>query len=485
MKIAVIGADTRLGRRIAKDAFHRRYAVTAVVQDKEKLDSVFYTVIEDRDCAFDAAGFDAVIDARTDTLTVTRGDAVVTFVPPACLDPDGRRQGAYRVGAEKGAYIGEEDFALAAVDAVCGTQTGTVYVESDRAPAQKEEPSGRRRYVAVPDAGIAGKVFRLALDTGTEHVVHFTADNQLLLAAKGEPFESYPCSCMHCDDGVWFVVFLRGTQCVTMLLDEAQSLVTVIYADPLPKKLNLMRHRFVFGEIARTGAQPTLARHAFTDEMVGTKVTWHYSPYVNITHCYFTENYMRNSLRGMKPLPPDAAPEAVWDAEDRVKRWRFVFFAEVTAKAAFFAEHLHHHDSKEGHEHDGRLPVPQPYGSASEINKRSSQHGIAVYFVRAFDHQMLRTRGHFVTESIHRVPLAAIAHIDNGINTEHEAAKHQHRSANAPSDTDRQKRRHAGREPHDCRNQADKENAAQKVTKEVSYMFHNFSPFYTFSQIAC
>ena len=328
MKIAVIGADTRLGRRIAKDAFHRRHAVTAVVKDKEQLDSVFYTVLETADYAFDPAGYDAVIDARSDTLTVTRAGAVSTLVPPACLDPDGRRQGAYRVSEEKGAYIGEEDFALAAVDEAEGDQARTLYVESDPAPAQKEEPSGRRRYVAVPDTGIAGKVFHLVLDTGTEHVVHFTADNLLLLAAKGEPFESYPCSCLHCDDGVWFVVFLRGTQCVTMLLDEAQSLVTVIYADPLPKKLNLMHHRFVFGEIARFNAQPTLARHAFTDEMAGTKVTWHYSPYVNITHCYFTENYMRNSLRGMKPLPADAAPEAVWDAEDRVKRWGNIFFEE-------------------------------------------------------------------------------------------------------------------------------------------------------------
>ena len=40
MNIAVIGADTRLGRRIAKDAFHRRHCVTAVVTDPSLLDSV-------------------------------------------------------------------------------------------------------------------------------------------------------------------------------------------------------------------------------------------------------------------------------------------------------------------------------------------------------------------------------------------------------------------------------------------------------------
>ena len=134
----------------------------------------------------------------------------------------------------------------------------------------------------------------------------------------------------------------------------------------------------------------------------------------------------------------------------------FVFFAEVAAEAAFFAEHLHHHDGKECHEHDGGLPAPKPYGSACKVNQSSGQHGIAVDLVRAFDHQMLRTRGHFVAEGVHRVSLAAIAHVDDSINAEHEAAKHQHRSANSASDTDRPQFRHAGRKPHDSRNQGHK-----------------------------
>ena len=328
MKIAVIGADTRLGKRIAKDAHHRHYAVTAVVKDKEALDSVFYTVIESENYELDPAPYDAVIDARSETVTVSRADGKTTLIPPQILDPEGRRQGFYRVCEGKGAYIGEEDFALAAVDAAVRGKGGELFVESDRASLQKEEPSGRRRYVAEADTGISGKVFRLAMDDGEQYLVHFTSDSTLLTAKTGEELQSYACSCLHCDDEVWFVVFMRGKQCVTLLLDEAQSLATAIYADLLPKRLNLVRHRFLFGAITKPNEPVSLARHAFTDEMVGTKITWHYSPYVNITHCYFTENYMRNSLRGMKPLPADAAPEAVFDAEDRVRRWGNIFFEE-------------------------------------------------------------------------------------------------------------------------------------------------------------
>ena len=42
--------------------------------------------------------------------------------------------------------------------------------------------------------------------------------------------------------------------------------------------------------------------------------------------------------------------------------------------------------------------------------------------------------------------------------------------------TNRQKRRHTGRQPHNRRNQTDKQNAAQQVSKEISYSFHHIPP---------
>ena len=311
MNIAVIGADTRLGRRIAKDAFHRRHCVTAVVTDPSLLDSVRYTVVTGCE-GFDPAGFDAVIDARSAELTITRGGVVSTLVPPAELDPDGRRLGQYTLGESTEGYIGEEDFALAAVDEAEGTEARRVTPVSGRAPALPEDGTDRRRYVALPDKGIAGKVYHLLMDDYNEYVAHFIADDRLLLAKQGEPFASYACQCLHCDDQVWFVSFLRDKECVTLILDEAQSLVTAIYAFAAAKKPLLAQHRILFGAIKPFNGEVPFRRHGYTDEMAGTKITWHYSPYVNITHCYVNESYMRNSLAEMKPLPADAPAEAVF-----------------------------------------------------------------------------------------------------------------------------------------------------------------------------
>lgn len=328
MNIAVIGADTRLGRRIAKDAFHRRHSVTAVVTGPSLLDSVNYTVITGCE-GFDPAGFDAVIDARGSELTITRGAAVSTLVPPAELDPDGRRLGWYTLGEGAGGYIGEEDFALAAVDEAEGAESRRITPVTGRAPALPEDGTGRRRYVALPDKGIAGKVYHLLMDDYNEYVVHFIADDRLLLARQGEPFASYACQCLHCDEQVWFVCFVRDRECVTLLLDEAQSLVTAIYAFAAAKKPLLAQHRILFGAIKPFNGEAPFRRHGFTDELAGSKITWHYSPYVNITHCYVNESYMRNSLAEMKPLPADAPAEAVFDAEDRVRRWSGIFFEEL------------------------------------------------------------------------------------------------------------------------------------------------------------
>ena len=331
MRIAVIGADTRLGKRIAKEAYHRGFEVTAVVRDRALLDSAKYTVLENEFYEFDPGSADLVIDARETEIRIDREGRSILLKPSAGPDPAGRRTGYCRLGKTPGSYLGEADYALAALDAAedSGLSGGEIlYAESDPAPALPEEDSGRRRYVAFPDKGIAGKVFPLVLDSLEEYVVHFVADDRLILAKKGEPFAAYSCQCFNCDDDVWFVTFMRGEECVTLLLDEPQSLVTVIYAWLLPKKIQHVQHRVLFGAIKKPGCKTPLARHGFTDSLVGEKMTWHYSPYVNITHCYYSESYMRNSLRMMQPVPEDAAPEAKFDAEDRVRRWGAIFFEE-------------------------------------------------------------------------------------------------------------------------------------------------------------
>lgn len=328
MKLAVIGADTRLGSRIARDAVHRHNAVTAVVRDASLLQSVKYTVIENDSYDFDATGYDAIIDARTDVVTVTRGDAVSTLTPPAVLDADARRQGYFVIADETytgESYISEEDFALAVVDETEGSEARSFTPVTERLV---EQPKTSRREPTKAHTGIAGTVYRLIMDDYNEYVVHFLTDETMMLAKKGEAFTTYACKCLHCDDGVWIANFMMDRTCVMLILDDAQSLATAIFASPMPKKPRLVKHSFLFGAIAKFNEEIPFPRHGFTDELVGEKIAWHYSQYVSLTHVYVNESYIRSSLHGMKPLPPDAPAEVVREVEDRAKRWADIFFEE-------------------------------------------------------------------------------------------------------------------------------------------------------------
>ncbi len=328
MRIAVIGAGTALGMKIAKEAYHRHNDVTVYVQDASVLDSVKYEVV--RDCLGPRSGdtFDAVIDASGDTVRILKGEKETELVPASEVSEEGRRTGSYELCRSKGEYIGQGDLALAALDLVQSDVEGTVYVRSQRPGPLPQESRERGRYLAVPDRGLAGKVFRFELDSHEEYVAHFISDSRLMFARRASEFETFSYSAFSCDEGVWMVIFMRDDECITLVLDEAQSLVTYIEAYLVPKRTQLVKHRIQFGAILRHNEQAPFKRHAFTDELVGQKITWHYSPYVNITHCFYTEHYMRNSLRSMKAVPEDAPQEARFDAEDRIRRWANIFFEE-------------------------------------------------------------------------------------------------------------------------------------------------------------
>lgn len=340
MKFAVLGADTDLGGKIARDAFHRHHSLTVTVSDSTLLTSSKYTVVD----SIKESDFDVVIDALHEGKVIVKKDGQCSeLILPKELDTEVHRVGAYsvaKVNSTGESYAGSDDFAMAVVDEAVDFHAATKHIVTEHAPAFPEENSGRRRYIAFPDTGIAGKAFRLYMDNYEEYFVHFITDDTLNIAQKGNVLTSYACKCLHCDDEVWLVMFMYGEKCITLILDEAQSLVTAVSAETLRNKPQVVHHDILFGAIIPFNGETPFRRHGFTDEMAGTKITWHYSPYVNITHCYVNESYMRNSLRNMKPLPADAAPEAVFDAEDRIRRWSDIFFEEP-AQFIRINEHLY------------------------------------------------------------------------------------------------------------------------------------------------
>lgn len=305
MTIAVLGPESSLKARFVSEALHRGHTVTG-----------------------DADTADAAVEFPDGEIKITRNGQTTDMILPEKTDTDYRRTGYYRFEDGKAPYAEEGDIAMAAVDMAMSSDPGTFFIASDKVSELPQGSDGRRRYVAQTHKGIAGKVFHVVMDSMDEFVVRFLTDELLEMSYKGEFFEKHACSCMECDDGVWFVTVMRGEECFTMVLDTVQALVTTVTTSLYPGKMQMVRHSIGFGAIAQAGKDTGLMRHCFTEDLVGKKVTWHYSPYVSITHCYISENYMRSSLGKMKPLPEDAPEEAVFDAMDRYRRWGSIFFEE-------------------------------------------------------------------------------------------------------------------------------------------------------------
>lgn len=305
LTVCVRGSENSLKKRITSEAQHRGHKLT----DAE-----------------DAA--DIKVEVTDKEVRVIRDGKTAVMVLPEEMDRDYRRTGHYCMEEEKAAYAMEGDAALAAVDLAVSGRTGTVFIGSDHIRELPTGADGRKRYVAQTHKGIAGKVFHIVMDSLDEFVVRFLTDDLLEMAEKGKVFEKHSCSCMECDEGVWFVTLMKGEECLTLVLDTAGDLVTTVSTSLYPDRMQMVHHEIEFGAIARAGKETGLVRHSFTEDLVGKKVTWHYSPYVSITHCYMSECYMRSSLGKMKPLPADAPEEAVFDAMDRYRRWGSIFFEE-------------------------------------------------------------------------------------------------------------------------------------------------------------
>ncbi len=316
LSVSVEGQDSSLMQKIVSEFRHRGWKIAK------------------------AGEADASVTVSQSGITVDRNGSRTSLMLPETVEEDRRRTGYYTLSETgTGGSAGEQDIALAAADTLLNCSGGEYRVLSPEPRPLPEGTDGRRRYGVRFDRGIAGKVFRVVMDSLDEFVVRFLTDDMMETADRGEVLRKYSCTCMECDDGVWFVTFMKDETCVTLLLDVPGGLVTRVSTDMRPEMMQLVRHSIEFGAIAGQGREESFVRHCFTEDLVGSKVTWHYSPYVSITHCYVSENYMRSSLGKMKPLPADAPEEAVFDATDRYRRWGNIFFEE-TAQFVRINDHL-------------------------------------------------------------------------------------------------------------------------------------------------
>ena len=139
------------------------------------------------------------------------------------------------------------------------------------------------KYLKNLDGGLAGRTFRLAMDDGEEYELRFVSADVVEWRRPGEPLRWEKYGCLRSDDQTWFVAaILSGTKlhtCVTLVLDEVQSLVTMAVSRIgfYPNRPRLAVVDYIFGAIRVQGQPLPMKRHGFTRELVDKKITWHYS----------------------------------------------------------------------------------------------------------------------------------------------------------------------------------------------------------------
>ena len=171
------------------------------------------------------------------------------------------------------------------------------------------------KYLKKLDAGLSGRVFRLAMDDGYDYELRFIDGEIVEWREEGGPLHWETYGCLKSDEGIWFVAsVLSGREpytCVTLVLDEPQSLVTMCVSTLgyYPKRPRLVVVDYRFGAI-RVADQPLPAkRHGFTNDLSGKKITWHYANGFINTHIYMTERHYRIRMLTNPKTPEELEQE--------------------------------------------------------------------------------------------------------------------------------------------------------------------------------
>jgi hypothetical protein len=155
---------------------------------------------------------------------------------------------------------------------------------------------GMSRYRAPLNYELAGRPFTLVFDDDTRVNLKFDSGDSLTWHEKGgEPRTAYY-ECAKIDELTYFVNFefdgLKPRTNITLVLDLEQNLVSKVTTRTEfdPKYPTLCENEVAFGAIARSGLPLPQARHGFTQELLGKRILWHYSPELEIIHVYYNEH---------------------------------------------------------------------------------------------------------------------------------------------------------------------------------------------------
>ena len=173
------------------------------------------------------------------------------------------------------------------------------------------------------DPALAGRTFRLAMDDGEEYELMFVTGSVVEWRRPGGELRYEEYGCLKADEDVYFVSSLLGGTgspvCVTLILDEEQSLVTMAVSriGYYPKRPRLAVVEITFGAIRVPGKPLPGKRHGYTRDLTGKKITWHYATGFVNTQIYFTEKYCR-----IRPLTDLRPPEEIEKEKEDIRAGR-------------------------------------------------------------------------------------------------------------------------------------------------------------------
>jgi hypothetical protein len=146
---------------------------------------------------------------------------------------------------------------------------------------------------------LEGEKFRFIMNGGYDYDLEFTGKTTCLWNIVGDKHEEAVYECLKADDTTYMVTFLvKGAEpdiCHTYVIDLEQKLVTQLISTPgmNPRFPMVISNKYDFGAILVEGHPLPFKRHCFTDELLGTRVEWHWTTKLVSRHAYDSTNFYR------------------------------------------------------------------------------------------------------------------------------------------------------------------------------------------------
>ena len=199
--------------------------------------------------------------------------------------------------------------------------------------------SGLSQYRGPLCFELAGKEFRLVMDSGKVFALSFLDEKSLRWSENDRPPRLDEYQCLKGDDPTYLVSARlpeeQGRITYNWILDTAQRLVTLDTMERCyePGLDRLVRNTPYFGAIDVPGLPLPEIRHHFSTRMVGGHIFWHYNPGHVLQHIYHSPHAIRASTgdgltpvetqrNRMKYLLESPNPEDRAEAERSIEEYR-------------------------------------------------------------------------------------------------------------------------------------------------------------------